>query len=426
MKYLRKALRHLPSGMGPRLKKWAGAAGKILLLLAVLAVAALPAVFMNSVYGYFPILFLAVLLLLSAGCLLYLRSRLTLDVTATDLRCERGSRADIGLALHNHSQLSCPKARAALFMSDLFGALDTEEMVQFTMAGKERVDFRFGMDLNHIGIYEVGISRVVLYDFLGILHLTLPVSGKTNALVVPRIRPISELVIQELVMAESEQDTRTTVVGGTDYTGVRDYAPGDPMKQIHWKLSAHSLSYLTKIQESTRRQEYAVLLDFAAERQPDHEILMDLNDCLVETALSLTTELAEKDVGYTLLFCDRERNVTRTAQTGVDDHPELMRSFSVITPNPDQEYPDAAALLQMEGNRRNASTNVLVVTSRLTEILLQELAEAARQNRNPELYYIVPAAWTSRELEKAAASLRTLDEYEIPWFMISTAVNLET
>ncbi len=399
--------------------------GIIFLWLVVIAAAGLPAVFMNSVYGYIPVLFLISAMVISAISVLYMRKKMETSASADDVSCERGSNVDIALKLINKSLLFCPKASADLYISDLFGENDSVRRVNFTISGHEEVDFGFGMDMPHIGLYSVGLDHVDIYGFFGVMRLRVPVSCRFTAAVTPRIRPLDEFHVVDEVLSEASTDTRITVAGGTDYTGVREYALGDPMKQIHWKLSAHSREYVTKLQESSRQQEFSVILDFAAESGNDRETMMDINDCLIETALSIIDDISRHDASYTLLFCDRTNNIVRTTPPGRDTDMELIRSFSVITPSPDLLYPDGAQILQQESNVRNRSTNVVIVTSRLTDDLIQETLKVRRQKRMPELYFVVPASWSKREVKDASAPLRRLDSMEIPYHLITTDENIK-
>ncbi len=407
------------------LKKTLGITGAAILWLLVFAVAALPAVFTGSVYGYLPVLMLAVLLLISLGCLFWLKKHISVETDLANVQCVRGGSVNIGLRLINGSRLFFPRANAILRITDLFGGNDSVRRICFSMAGREKIDFGFDMDMPHIGMYSVGLEQVEIFDFFGVFRCKVPLSGHATAFVTPKLRPMDELHLSDDVLAEADTDTRITVVGGTDYTGVREYAIGDPMKQIHWKLSAHSRAYVTKIQESARQQEFVVILDFAADACGDIEQLMDINDCLIETALSLLEDISRHDAGFALLYCDRNGSVVRTAATGRDNTIDLIRSFSVITPQPDSEYPDACRILQQEGQMANRSTNAVVVTSRVTPELLQEMQRVKRQKRSPELYLVVPAIWSSRELEKAAAPLRQLEDMDIPYYLIPTSENLK-
>jgi uncharacterized protein (DUF58 family) len=402
-----------------------GIVGTVILGLLVFAIAALPAVFINTIYGYLPIIMLTVLLIISLGSLVWQKKHILVETDLGNVRCLRGGSVSIELRLYNSSRVFFPKANAFLRISDIFGGNDSTRRVSFTMAGKEEIDFGFDMNMPHIGTYSVGLEQVEIYDFFCVFRCRVPLSGCSTAFVTPRIRPMDELHPSDVVLTDSDTDTRITVFGGTDYTGVREYAIGDPMKQIHWKLSAHSRQYVTKIQESSRQQEYVVILDFAANPSVDKEQLMDINDCLIETALSLIEGISRHDAVFALLYCNRNGNIVRTAATGRDNDIDLVRSFSVITPQPDSEYPDACRILQQEGQQANRSTNAIVVTSRATPELLIEMQRVKRQKRSPELYLVVPASWNSRELEKAAAPLKQLESMEIPYYLISTSENLK-
>ncbi len=399
--------------------------GAAVLWLLVIGAAGLPAVFMNSLYGYIPVLFLLSAMAISAGGTFYMRKKMETVAAADDVSCERGSSVDIALRLVNKSALFCPKASADLYISDLFGGNDSVRRINFTISGHEEVDFGFGMDMPHIGLYSVGLDHVDIYGFFGVMRLRVPVSCRFTAAVTPRIRPLDEFHVVDEVLSEASTDTRITVAGGTDYTGVREYALGDPMKQIHWKLSAHSREYVTKLQESSRQQEFSVILDFAAESGSDRETMMDINDCLIETALSIIDDISRHDAAYTLLFCDCAGKVVRTTPTGRDTDMELVRSFSVITTSPGPLYPDGAQILQQESSVRNRSTNVVIVTSRLTDELIQETLKVRRQRRMPEMYFVVPAAWSKREVKDASAPLRRLDSMEIPYHLITTDENIK-
>lgn len=410
--------------MKSKLKRILSVPAKALLLLIVLALAGLPAVFMNTAYGYLPLLLLAVLLLLSVLCLFVLGRGLSARASGADVQCRRGKSVEIALQLVNRSRLFCPKATAYIYISDLFGIRGAMRALPFAIAGKGTVDFGFEMEMPHVGCFSVGLDHVEIYDFFGVFRKRVPVSGRFSAVITPRVRTMDGVHIADDVLTEASKETKISVVGGTDYTGVRAYALGDPMKQIHWKLSAHTREYVTKIQESNRQQEFAVILDFVT-GAAGRERLMDLNDCLIETALSLIAEIAAHDAGYALLYADKSGTPVRTVPLGRDDDAALVRSFALIGPEHDETFPDACQLLQQESQGQNRSSNVAVVTSRVTAELIQELLRVKQQRRSPELYFVIPAEWGSRERENACAPLRQLDDAEVPYFVVSTEENFK-
>jgi uncharacterized protein (DUF58 family) len=393
---------------------------KGILAILLFLVLCLPAVYTNSVYGYVPPIFIALLLIVSGLLLYYVSRHIQIESDFVNGECERGESVSVGLYIVNHSKIFCPKAVANIFISDSFGGTGALTQTYFTMPPNEKNNFAFDLDMPHIGIYEVGVQDLELYDFFGFFTKRVPIKAEFEVCVKPRIYDMGELNDDEYVLEESSQDTRMTVMNGTDYVGVREYEMGDSMKQIHWKLSAHSLGYMTKVQESSREKNFSVILDFAAEKNPDKEVLLDIQDSLIETALSLLNGIAARHTLYSLLYCNKEEKVVRVTPKGREEDVILMKNFSGITPEPATTYPDASTILQEEGSQANRSTNVMICTSRVTEELVQELLKIKRQRRSPELYQIVPAGFDSKKVRSLLAALQQLDEAGIPHYFIYT------
>lgn len=396
--------------------------GKIFLWILVFAAAAIPAVFMDHVYGYLPLLFLVILIGSSVACMQVIKAGVSVQSEFTDHTCERGKAVQVGFRIENRSFLLCPKASANIHISDLFGGEDAVMDTYFTMAPRDHTKFAFDMDMPHVGVYQVGLKQMEVYDLLGVFRKKLPVDGLFEVYCKPVIYPIEENEFSQEAQAVSNRDTKQTMSTGTDYTGVRDYAMGDPMKQIHWKLSAHSLNYMTKLFDSSQQTNFAVILDFAAQKNKDREELMDLNDCLIETALSLVDAIARQHTEYALLYGSKDNEIKRKMPKGRENDLELIQDFAFIMPDVPSTFPDAERIVQEEGRRSNRSTNLLVCTSYVTDALIQELLRVKRQRRSPMLYYIIPAGKSSREIQDLKAPLRQFEEASVPYRLITTAV----
>ncbi|MCD7981333.1 MAG: DUF58 domain-containing protein [Clostridiales bacterium] len=396
----------------------------VLWILALLA-ALFPARYINTWFGYMAFLFLLILFVFSLIIMFAVRRKIAIETNVTDMKsvqCLRGEPVELGLKVWNRSVFFCPHARGGFYISDLFGDVDTSSDTDFTIAPRSDSSFDFGMDMKHIGVYRVGMKDLRVYDMFGFFSLMVPVSGDFEVYVKPRIHTMDELVVEEEIFLDSSRDSRNTVPNGIDYVGVREYTPGDSMKQIHWKLSAHSLGYMTKLSESTRQSDFAVVLDFAA-YQAEREELMDIYDTLVETAFSLLEELSHREVTYSLIYADRQQEMRRSVPKGRENDMEYIRRFGVITPEPEAGYPDGARLLTQEARMPNRCTNLILCTSRITSELIQELISIKRQKRSPELYFVFPERLTRRDRENLMAPFRSLDDAGVAWHAVSTAGN---
>lgn len=382
-----------------------------------------PAWYLNRIFAYVPALFLAILLVFSWGFLKVLGRKITIVSDYRDTVCERGRQASGGILVKNDSRLFCPLAEGDLYISDLFGGTDSTSRITFSVPPREESSFAFDTDMTHIGVYSIGMKGMRISDFFGIFHRDAGTEGSCQVYVLPKIRDLEELNISRSAAAESSRETRVKTFNGYDYIGVREYEPGDSMKQIHWKLSAHSAEYMTRIYESNRRRDFLVLLDFAAEQQADQEELMDINDCLIETSLSLIDEISRQHADHSLAYVNRDLEIRRVQVQGHEDDMELIRDFAVIHPDPGPDFPDAAEILKQEQLFTNRSSHVLVCTSRITDDLIQELLQICSQQRTPELYYIIPACLNSRDVRIQQKSLARLDEAGIRYCMVSTEEN---
>ncbi|SDB01762.1 DUF58 domain-containing protein [Eubacterium oxidoreducens] len=396
--------------------------GYVLLMVGIIVVLAVPAVYINTWYGYFPVIFFGLILLLSWLSLCRVNQKLKIHSGSENAECVRGGLISVNLTMENGSRIFCPKMVAELFVTDLFWNNDFSSKAFFTLPPKANTNMGFDVDMNHIGVYHVGMEELKLYDFLGFFRKKTSLNSEFDVFVKPRIYPLEELYDTEEMTMESDQNERATTINGNDYIGVREYERGDSMKQIHWKLSAHTLGYMTKLYEQSRQKSYTVILDFATIASYNREQLMDINDCLIETSLSIIDEIAKQHTSTALIFTNREKQIQRRGLRDVRAQMlDLIRNFAVITPDPSPDFPDALEMMIEENSQANRSTNVIICTSRVTDELIMQMVQIKRQRRSVELYEIVPAVINSRELAHKRARLSALEEVKIPYHFIRTS-----
>ncbi len=390
---------------------------KTAVVIILLLAAFLPAKYVDDLYGYLPGLVILSLLFLSLLYFLIVRRGLWFETEALETVCRRGETADAVLKIENRSVLTCPKARAFLSVADFFGGEDSVSPMTFVMNGKSETEFPFRMKMDHIGVYTFGIKMLQVYEPLGIFSITIREKKTFRITVLPRLYPADELRLEEKLPTESRNLSKNAVNDGFDYTGVREYALGDPMKRIHWKLSAHSSAYMTRVTESSRKNDLTVVLDLVP-APLNREVLPYVYDSLVETALSLIEQAKSKDIEYSLLFIGRNREIVRVMPKGEQDYESLIQMLPAFYTGPDPVLPDGAEILDKESHLGNRGTNIILCTSRVTERLLQELIAVKRQQRHPELYFVIPPGFFTAEAENQAAALEVFDESGIRYHLV--------
>ena len=391
----------------------------VIIFFVLLGILILPAVYTNSIFGYFPILATVFLHLVSLVYLIVMRRSISIESDHRDVEVERGDTVRVDLGIRNKSFLVCTKAKAEIYVQDYLGEDDSRSEATFSIDARSEADFGFDVHMEHLGQYNAGIRNMHIYGLLGIVRIPVPFDSVFHVLVLPQIHEEEEALSAES-LTDSPDASSFMENDGFDYTGVREYAMGDSMKKIHWKLSAHSNDYMTKINEVGLKSDLAVIIDMAADKYPTEQLL-SINDGIVETAASLLLTAEKRDIDCVLLYPDKEKQVRALFPKTQQDYAELIRRMVPITPNPPNGFLDAQEILTQEMEGANKRANLLVVTSRVTDGLLDTLTTIRGQQRNPLLFCVMPTNVTANERKEIQARFLGLDEAGIPYRVLTAA-----
>ena len=379
-----------------------------------------PVRYINTLAGYLGAAFFALAILISVVLMLVSKHFVRLNTAAQNTVCVRGEENQAGVSVRNDSPVIIPRVTADVFISDLFGVSDSEQKVEFTLDAGKNSDFGLKSSMAHVGVFNVGVKNIRLYDMFGLFNSRIGKIYKSRITVLPRLYEPEELVWIEEASSE-ESDNGVAAVSGMDYVGIREYTLGDSMKQIHWKLSAKSREYLTKLTESNRSTSYRVLLDFSA---PDYENeeLMELNDTLVEFALSVTEQISRQDVEWSLIYYNSMGELTRRTEFP-ENLEELVNDFLFVFRSGGRRALNGDQLIRDEQEYARRSSNVLFFTCNVTDDLIQELVQVKAQRRRPSLYIVIPDRLNSREREALMKPLGILADNGIPYSITTTAIS---
>ena len=101
-----------------KIGKWIA---NVLIFLVLLGILIIPAVYTNSIFGYFPILATVFLHLVSLVYLLVMRKSIVIESDHQDVEVERGDTVRVDLGIRNKSFLVCTKAKAEIYVQDFLG-----------------------------------------------------------------------------------------------------------------------------------------------------------------------------------------------------------------------------------------------------------------------------------------------------------------
>ena len=171
----------------------------------------------------------------------------------------------------------------------------------------------FELSAAHCGMMEWTLCETSMRDLFGLCRFSASFCGAAHTLVFPRLFPMRvSFADGEAVSAQGEQWSSTRPGFDPSETfAIREYAPGDPIRQIHWKLSSKTDTLMLRELGLPVAEETLLLLDgVAANGQTDAAAM----DAAVTVLLSLSHALAAQGTVHSvcwraapssaLQFCD--------------------------------------------------------------------------------------------------------------------------
>lgn len=99
------------------------------------------------------------------------------------------------------------------------------------------------IDTKHCGAYTYELKRAAVYDPLGFFRRKVKINSTKEILVKPV--PVIPDIMPDMFGFKAK-NLRKTNKPNTEIYDIREYQKGDPIKSIHWKMSAKKDKYLIK------------------------------------------------------------------------------------------------------------------------------------------------------------------------------------
>lgn len=166
--------------------------------------------------------------------------------------------------------------------------------LRYRLSGLRRGHYRFaGLAVTTGDVFGLWTStRVFPASPRAVWGTGLEEAGATGFTVLPRPLGVSLPEAGAAATESGERAARRSFAAGSAWSGgVREYAPGDPLRRIHWKAAAHAGSLRTKETEPQAVGRLCIALDACAEavRGPGGSAAFD---AVVEAAAGLWREAA--------------------------------------------------------------------------------------------------------------------------------------
>lgn len=133
------------------------------------------------------------------------------------------------------------------------------------LAGGGKSRLRYEIRAPMLGVYSVGPSDLRLEDPFGLFFEERAIEGDSTLWVLPRVEDLRKAALLSNLPLPIIGEHQVNRPGdGFDFFALREYVPGDTMRQVNWKASARSGKMMVNQMERTTAAEIAIFVDARA------------------------------------------------------------------------------------------------------------------------------------------------------------------
>lgn len=154
------------------------------------------------------------------------------------------------------------------------------------------------------GKLQIEIEQLRIVDPLGLFSKRVRRGAEGAALVLPETFPV-DIELRTPDLPDIESDHYSPVRAGDDPSelfGLRDYREGDPLRNIHWKLSEKYDR--TVVREASLPVAHSVIL--MLDNCPTADVIPAAASAACEALISVSQSLADQSISHQIAWIDRE------------------------------------------------------------------------------------------------------------------------
>jgi len=186
--------------------------------------------------------------------------------------------------------------------------------------------------------YRNTLHRRGLHDFIGfristrfpfgLIRKSRDIEVPTQVLVYPALVPVDALHLEGGMTQQNTSNTTRQSRAG-QWSGMRDYRPGDDPRQIHWRSSAKRRRLLVRESEEESGKRAVVILDEPPIVRPPEP---DGSDPAFEAAVSLAASVALALLNQGFEVDLQTRSVSVRGGSGPGAAQDILRALALLSP----------------------------------------------------------------------------------------------
>jgi uncharacterized protein (DUF58 family) len=271
-----------------------------------------------------------------------------------------------------------------------------EEPPLFNVAAHDSTRIATSVKFKRRGVYRVESFDASAMDPLGVFAFTRHVPCEGELVVFPMPEPMRAMGLSGAGRYGWQEMTTALMRGnGVDPDGVREYAPGDPLRRIHWRQTARTGKLNVIEFEEPESVSIAIIMDLQRGTDVGKEADSTL-EYAVRFAASIAYQAVQQGANVQLITptgwsqSDATESVLRAAALSGRGQTHLFTLLDALARVEAQAVPTVSELTQSALHTVAPGTTALIITSRPASGLPDVLSQHTLTGANAVVVYIDP------------------------------------
>ncbi len=235
---------------------------------------------------------------------------------------------------------------------------------QVSVSWYQRVRFSYRVECPRRGYHVIGPARLRSGDPFGLYERDRLLAKTTGLLVYPKLARVEGLRIDRLFPFDSVRTGRGLLDDPMNVTGVRPYAEGDTLRQVHWRASARSTGLQSKVWRPTTEPGVVIFLDLASAEHAWQGVDVEAVEKAISTAGTVIHQVhgARRALGLYVngLRSGTNQKIRIGLAKGEQAFEAAMETLARVYPYPNMAL---AELMRSERHSLPVGATVVVVTA---------------------------------------------------------------
>lgn len=307
----------------------------------------------NYFRSYLSLLFIiviAVISVLSIVFLVMLSKRIIFDFLVSDEYLEKGSILSLGIGVRNSSIFNSLKCRCFMEIKNIYTNEADEMVFTVPVISKSEKNYNFSFKTYDIGELSLNLRKIEVYDLFANFCFVFNDFNEYSVTVLPGKDYISqEMKYQALENLTDNDNQSIKGMENSDSFDIRNYIPGDRIKDIHWKLSVKKSELLVKEREHISDSKVLIWIDSSSSKR--------MCEAILSLSYGLIFDICNDSIPVCLYWYDY--NTNSVAEYVISKNNELPVLFKYIYEGAHGEsFSDIKSLLSVKGVDGNSVVRI--------------------------------------------------------------------